>query len=256
MSETRDGGYSPRDDVRESPDFLTTRWSVVRAAGGASGETHAALASLCEGYWYPLYAFVRRRGYGRDDARDLTQAFFADLLARRDFAALDPALGRFRAWLLAAAKHFLANEADRARAEKRGGGRAPLSIDALEADTRFALEASIELTPEHAFTRGWALALLARTRASLRAEWTERGQGELFAALEDTLTGGTDDPGAEPRRARAERLGLSPGAFDVAAHRLRQRFKERLRAEVAGTLTDPADVHDELAALFAALGRA
>ena len=251
-SESSDEGAGPRG----SPAFLTTRWSVVRAAGAADTPlAREALASLCAAYWYPLYAYVRRRGHSAEDARDLTQAFFARLLERKELGALDPALGRFRAWLLAAVKHFLANEAERARTEKRGGGLVPISIDVAAADSRWALEASDELSPERAFARGWALELLARTRAVLRTEWAARGQTELFTALEGTLVGPDGDPEAESRRVLAERLGLSAGAFDVAAHRLRKRFKEHLRSEVAGTLSDPADIQDELSALFEALGR-
>jgi RNA polymerase sigma-70 factor (ECF subfamily) len=246
------------DHAPEPREFLTTRWSVVRAAGAGVGDPHAAreaLASLCTGYWYPLYAFVRRRGHSSEDARDLTQAFFARLLERDELGALDPKLGRFRAWLLASARNFLANETERARAEKRGGGRVPIPIDVAQADSRFALEAGDDLSPERAFARGWALELLARTREGLRAEYAARSQAPIFDALEPTLAGADGDPGAEPRSVLAERLGMTTGAVDVAAHRLRQRFRERLRSEVAGTLTDPAEIQDEIAALFEALGR-
>jgi RNA polymerase sigma-70 factor (ECF subfamily) len=242
----------------EAREFLTTRWSVVRAAGAGAGDPQTAriaLASLCEGYWYPLYAFVRRRGHSSDDARDLTQAFFARLLERDELGTLDPKLGRFRAWLLASAKNFLSNAAEHARAEKRGGGRPPIPIDIAQADSRFVLESAEDLSPERAFARGWALELLARTREGLRAEYAARSQAPIFDALEPTLAGADGDPGAEPRSALAERLGMTAGALDVAAHRLRQRFRERLRAEVAGTLTDPAEIQDELTALFEALGR-
>lgn len=230
----------------------------MRAAGNRVEErekARAALAELCNGYWYPLYAYVRRRGHSGDDARDLTQSFFTRLLERDEWGSLDPAHGRFRAWLLAALKNFLVNERERERAEKRGGGRTLVSIEARSADSRFTLVAADDASPERAFVREWALELLARARQQLRDEYTAREQGEVFDALEPGLVGGTDGPDAEKRRTLAERLGMTPGALDVAAHRLRQRFRERLRAEVAGTLTDPADVQAEIAALFEALGR-
>lgn len=240
--------------------FLTTRWSVVRAAArdpqtrSASSPTHVheALTSLCETYWFPLYGYVRRRGHDADAALDLTQAFFARLLEKRDFDSAAPELGRFRAYLLAAMKHFLANERDRGRALKRGGGQVPLSIDARDADSRYDLDPGHERTPERAFERDWALALLERALASLRAAYAERGQTPLFEALEDTLNGQATD---DDRAAIAERLGMTEGAVNVAAHRLRKAFRERLRAEVCGTLADPGDVEDELRALFDALGR-
>lgn len=239
--------------------FLTTRWSVVRAAARGEHPTgtdvEAALASLCEGYWYPLYGYVRRQGHGADDARDLTQAFFARLVEKRDLDGAAPELGRFRAYLLAALKHFLANERERGRALKRGGGRAPLSIDAGEADSRYRFDRA-ELghaeTPERAFEREWARAVLDRALEALRADYEARGKRELFEALEGTLGGAA--PADEDRAALAERLGTSEGALNVAAHRLRRAFRERLRSEIAGTLADPADVEDELRALFDALG--
>ena len=238
--------------------FLTTRWSVVRAAarGGdarSESDVRSALASLCEGYWFPLYGFVRRRGHGADDACDLTQAFFARLVEKRDFDSAAPEHGRFRAFLLAALKNFLANERERARALKRGGDQAPLSIDAREADSRFAVDPADVETPERAFERDWAHALLARALEALRRDYEGRGQRELFEALEGTLGGAV--PTDEDRAALAERLRTSEGALNVAAHRLRRAFRERLRAEVAGTLADPGDVEDELRALFEALGR-
>lgn len=243
---------------QEGPDFLTTRWSIVRAAGGRGGDVRDArdaLARLCSDCWYPLYSYVRRRGHSSEDARDLTQGFIAELLERDEWSTLDPALGRFRAWLLAALKHFLANAAARERAQKRGGGRVPVSIDGAGADSRFALEAGDDASPDRAFARAWALELLARTRERLREEYASRDQAALFDALEPTLAGTASDPEQGTRRELAERLGLTAGALDVAAHRLRQRYKERLRTEVAGTLPDPADVQDEIAALFEALGR-
>jgi len=240
--------------------FLTTRWSMVRAAARRPGggvdpgarDVREALESLCEGYWFPLYGYVRRKGHTADEARDLTQAFFARLLEKRDFDAADPEHGRFRAFLLASLKHFLSNERDRAQALKRGGGELPLSIDAHDADSRYSIDVGHELTPERAFERAWALALLDRALSSVREVYAERDQAALFEALEGTLGGQTVD---QDRAALAERLGMTEGALNVAAHRLRKAFRERLREEIAGTVAGPDDIEDELRALFDALGR-
>jgi RNA polymerase sigma-70 factor (ECF subfamily) len=231
---------------------------MVRAASSRplgesqAGDVRDALESLCEGYWFPLYGYVRRKGHTADEARDLTQAFFARLLDKRDFDAASPEHGRFRAFLLASLRNFLSNERDRQRALKRGGGEVPLSIDARDADSRYSIDIGHELTPERAFERAWALALLDRALSSVRETYAERDQVALFEALEGTLGG---HEGEEDRASLAERLGMTEGALNVAAHRLRRTFRERLRAEIAGTVSDPGDVEDELAALFDALGR-
>jgi RNA polymerase sigma-70 factor (ECF subfamily) len=231
--------------------FLTTRWSVVVAAGRPDEpRSRAALAELCGAYWRPVYAYVRRRGHAAEDARDLTQAFFTRLLEKNAVQGADPERGRFRGWLLGAAKHFLANEWDRAQALKRGGGRAPLSLDFESADARLGLEPAHELTPERAFERDWALAVLERAFGGLEAQWHARGRGELFAGLKDSLVGGA----AQSYRALGERLGLSEGAVKVAAHRLRRAFREALRAEIAETVEDEAELESELAHLIEALG--
>jgi RNA polymerase sigma factor (sigma-70 family) len=232
--------------------FLTTRWSVVRDARSSDPDlAHEALASLCASYWYPLYRYVRRSGNGADEARDLVQGFFARLLEKRDIASADPRHGRFRAYLLASMKHFLANEKDRERALKRGGGRAPIPIDARDADSRYALEPGHDLTPERAFERSWALALLDRALCAVRADYAARGEQALCAALEGTIGG--DAPHGS-RSDLGERLGMSEGAVNVAVHRMRRRFREALRAEVLGTVSDPRDVDEELRDLFRTLG--
>lgn len=231
--------------------FATTRWSLVCAARAPSSpESRAALAALCGVYWYPLYAFVRRQGHDADRARDLTQEFFARLLERADLAAVDRSKGRFRSFLLAACKHFLCNEHDRVHARKRGGGRAPLPIDAAVAEGRYGGEPSHNETPERLFERRWALALLDQVLARLRQEYAAAGKGRLFERLKGHLTG---EAGLPHARAAAE-LGLREGAVKVAVHRLRKRYGELLRDEIAQTLHDPAEVEDEIRDLFAALG--
>jgi RNA polymerase sigma factor (sigma-70 family) len=232
--------------------FLTTRWSVVRgAAGGDEPRARAALEDLCAAYWKPLYAFARRRGAAREDAADLTQGFFARLLERRDVGGADPARGRFRAYLLGAFKHHLANEAERERALKRGGGVAPLRLDFEAAEVGLALEPADPRTPERAFERDWALAVLARAFARVEADYRERGRGVLFEALRGTLA-----PGSEPAgwRSIAQGLGQSEGAVKVAAHRLRRAFRAALRAEIAETVEGEEALEAELAHLIEALG--
>ncbi|MBM3978401.1 MAG: sigma-70 family RNA polymerase sigma factor [Planctomycetes bacterium] len=228
--------------------FLTTRWSVVLAgASSPPQERRAALEDLARAYWYPLYAFARRHGLGADEAADQTQAFFALLLERNDFAKADPARGRFRAFLLTAFKHHLSNERARARAAKRGGGRAPVSLDAREAETRFRNEPADEETPERLYERAWTRELLARTFARLRAEQDGIGRARLFDCLRPALAAEDDAP---RMAAVAQELALTENAVKVAAHRLRKRFGELLREEVAGTLTDPAEVETELRGLL------
>lgn len=235
--------------------FLTTRWSVVLQAGragpaeGAGAEdARAALEHLAQSYWSPLHAYVRRRGYGEEEARDLTQDFFARLLERRDVATVSPERGRFRSFLLTALQRFLINAEERGRAEKRGGGRAPLSLDGADGE---AFAPSHAETPERAFERAWAGAVLERTLERLAADYAERRQAPLFEALREHLVaGGEGTPHAELGR----RLGLSEGAVKVALHRLRARYRAELRREIADTVADPADVDDELRRLFDALG--
>ena len=231
--------------------FATTRWSVVLAAARTpSPQSRRALSTLCTLYWYPLYAFARRRGHEVEQARDLTQGFFARLLEKKDLAAVGPGRGRFRTWLLAAFKHFLANAWDHARAQKRGGGAEEVSIDAATAESRYRLEPPDRLTPEKLYHRRWALDLLDAMRAELRAECATKGKLPLFEALEDTLGGDqlTDSPKV------ADQLGMSPGALSVAAHRLRQRYGTLIRRAIAQTVERPEEVDDELRALLAALG--
>jgi len=240
--------------MKDPPDpreFATTHWSLVVAAKADEASrtrARAALEELCRAYWYPLYAFVRFRGYSPDDAQDLTQSFFTRIIETGGFASADPEQGRFRSYLLGAMKHFLANEWHRARAQKRGGGVNFLELDALDRSARYALEPAEESDPDAGFDREWARESIARAMEKLRAESEDRGKGELFAALKGSLTG--DEPA---RKETAARLVMTEGAVKTAVHRLRRRYRELLRAEIAETVADPADVDVEMRHLVAAL---
>jgi RNA polymerase sigma-70 factor (ECF subfamily) len=240
-------------DAGDSPErFRTTRWSVVLAARDrTSPEARQALRELCEAYWYPLYAFVRRQGHPAEEARDLTQEFFVRLLEKDFLALVDQSRGKFRSFLMAACKHFLANERDRARAQKRGGGRELLSLDARDGESRYAAEPFHDLTAERLFERRWALMLLHHVLERLRDEWRQTGKGEQFERLKAFLTG--DKPAGQYAQA-AEALGATPGAVRVAVHRLRRRYRELLREEIARTVNDPGEVEAEIRDLLAALG--
>jgi len=244
-----------------SESFFTTRWSLVAEAGrqrpGAAppAEVRAALEVLCRAYWPPLYAFARRGGARPDEAADQVQDFFARLLEKGDLAAADPQRGRFRAWLLTAFRHHAANLRDRDRAQKRGGGRRALSLDAPqvdagEAESRLLPQLADPRTQEAEYERQWALLVLERARERLAAELVRAGKARELDALLPFLTAG--DEGL-PYAQVAQDLGRSEGAVKVAVHRLRRRYGELLREEVAGTLADPREVADELAALMAAL---
>lgn len=233
--------------------FATTHWSLVVAAKpDEASQTRArkALEELCRAYWYPLYAFVRHRGHSSHEAQDLTQAFFARIIETGGFASADPERGRFRSYLLGAAKHFLANEWHRARTKNRGGGLTIVELDALDPEARYALEPARSADPDAGFDREWALESVARAMERLRAESEAGGKGELFEALKGSLAG------TEPARSEtAARLGMTEGAVKVAVHRLRRRYRELLRAEIAETVTDPSDVDDEMRHLVTVLRR-
>jgi DNA-directed RNA polymerase specialized sigma24 family protein len=231
--------------------FPTTRWSRVVLAGDPDARlARESLAELCSAYWYPLYAYIRRRGYGPEVAQDLTQDFFARLLEKGLLAEADPSRGRFRAFLRTVCACFLANRRDWEHARKRGGGRTTLSIDANKAEGRYALELADGLTPERIFDRSWALTLLGRVLDRLGGEYDEAGKAATFEAIRGMLAG---DPDAHSYAAVAARLGTTEGAARVAAHRLRRRYGEMLRHEIASTLAEPAEVDDEIRDLFAAL---
>jgi DNA-directed RNA polymerase specialized sigma24 family protein len=236
-----------------SGEFTTTHWSAVLAAGQtASPQADAALERLCRTYWYPLYAHVRRRGFGVEDAQDLTQEFFARLLAKRWVGMADPGRGRFRSFLLAALNHFLANEWRRGQAAKRGGAHPHLSLDTAGAEQIYARETSRELTAEEIYDRNWALRFLENARARLRAEYAAEGKGDTFDLWERFLPG-RESP-LSYARASAQ-AGVPEGTFKSDVHRLRRRYGELLREELARTVASPGDVDDELRHLIAVLGR-
>jgi RNA polymerase sigma factor (sigma-70 family) len=231
--------------------FATTRWSLVLAAGRHSNPRSAdALSSLCEMYWYPVYAFVRRQGIRPEDAPDLTQEFFARVLQKNYFQEADPARGRFRAFLCVSVRHFLSNERDRERALKRGGDRPPISLEVETAEGRYQLEPRDGLTPEKLFDRRWATILLDRALGRLRDEYTTAGKADLFGHLNGVLTG---DAGSVPYREIGQKTGMSEGAVKVAVHRLRRRFREALVAEIAETVSDPGDIDAEIRYLLDAV---
>jgi RNA polymerase sigma-70 factor (ECF subfamily) len=234
-------------------DFPTTNWSrIVRAGDPAASEAQAALTELCRDYWYPLYALIRRRGLPPEEAADLTQDYFARLLESGLLAAADRRKGRFRAFLRTDCGFFLADRRDRDRALKRGGGSVPITIDARDAEGRYRFEPADDLTPERLFDRAWALTLLDRVLQRLATEYADSGRGALFEGLQGTLAGGSQ---SVPHAALAARLGTTLAAVQQAASRLRKRYREVLRAEIAATLEDPSDaaVADEVRDLFAAL---
>ena len=235
---------------RPGDPFATTQWSLVlRAGGGAGAGADAALALLCQRYWPPLYGYVRRRVPDVESAQDLTQEFFVRLLEKNALAAADPQRGRFRAFLLTAMKNFLENARDHDRAQKRGGGRRPISLDWEQGESRLRIEPISTDTPERIFEREWTHRLLELVLDRLSAEYARSGKGALFGRLAGFLA----DAGAGYAGAAAD-LGMTEPAVRQAVHRLRKRYRALLRDEVARTLGDPADVDAELRSLFAALG--
>ena len=234
--------------------FATTHWSLVGAARpGQASQTRAreALEELCRSYWYPLYAFVRSRGYSAVDAQDLTQAFFARFIETDGFASADRERGRFRSYLLGAMKHFLANEWHRAQTKKRGGNVQFIEFDALDPEARYAGASEQSDNPELLFDREWALQIIAGALQELRDEMAKAGRSEQFDAIKGSLTGQDE----LPRDQVAARLGMSTGAVKVAVHRLRQRYRMLLRSAVAETVSNEADLDDEMRYLIEVLRR-
>lgn len=230
--------------------FATTHWSVVLAAAqGDPARARAALERLCQSYWYPLYAFVRRSGKSSHDAEDLVQSFFAVCLEKDYLAAADREQGRFRSFLLLMLKRFLANEHHKGQAAKRGGARSPVALDALSAEERYAIEPVDRLSADKLFERRWALTLLEQVLARLQREQADAGRGAVFEYFKIFLVAGGGPSYAE----LAARLGLSEGAVKVAVHRLRQRYRALLDDELANTVSSPADVEEERRHLLAAL---
>jgi RNA polymerase sigma-70 factor (ECF subfamily) len=247
---------SATDPYNSPPDaapwrFASTHWSLVLAARERpSPEAEAALTALCRVYWYPLYAYARRHLSCLEDAQDLTQEFFAQLLEKDYLQAADPQRGKFRSFLLTAFKHFLAKERDRASAQKRGGGRRLVSLDFDDGERRFRLEPADHVTPETVYERRWALTLLEQTLAQLRQEFVSAGKHKLFECLKGTLTG---ESTATPYSRIAQELGMSEQGVKVAVHRLRRRYQELIRGAIAQTVTSAEDIDDELRSLFAAV---
>lgn len=234
-------------DVR---DFHTTHWSIVLRAGGDSNEAQTALARLCEIYWFPLYTFVRREGHDVHDAQDLTQEFFARLLAKGWIGGVEREKGRFRSWLLASVKHFLANEWDRVRAEKRGGRVKVISIDEATAEERYRHQPAGHENADDAFDRQWALSLLGRVLKRIEAEFINAGKADLFVVIKGTLSGDRT-----PYTTLGERLKMSEGAVKVAVHRLRDRYRQLIRAEIQETVADAGEIEDELRHLLTVLSK-
>lgn len=222
---------------------------MLAAGRQRSPQAARALEELCQTYWFPLYAYVRRRGHTKEDAEDLTQSFFTRLLENNPFAKLDGENGKFRAFLLASLKHFIANERDKAHALKRGGGQPNLSLDWQTADSQFQIATVNEPSPDKAFDREWALALLAKVIDRLQNECAADGKAKLFKHLKMFLMAGKAE---SAQRDTAAALGMEEGAVRVAVHRLRKRYRQLLRDEIANTLADAALVDEEMRALFGA----
>ena len=244
-------GQQPITGHAGDEQFAATRWTLVLAAAGGSQTPRvvAAMAELCRIYWYPLYAFIRRRGHAAHEAEDLTQEFFARLLEKHFLAAADREKGRFRTFLLMAVKRFLANEHDRTEAQKRGGGQRIVPLEGLEPETRYRQEPADTQTPERLFDQQWALTLLDQVLARLQAEMTADGKVALFESIKGHLAGSRD----ESYSATAARLVMTEGAVKVAVHRLRRRYRELLQEEIAHTVAGPEDLEEEIRYLFTCL---
>ena len=239
--------------TKASGPFTATRWSVVLAAGRPdSAAAAAALEQLCGSYWHPLYAYARHQGHLPPDAEDLTQEFFARLLAKNYLASADKEKGRFRSFLLTMFKRFLADEWDRSRAQKRGGGLRPLTIDTETAEAGYQQDWIEDATPERVFEQRWALSVVNRAINRLEAEFTQAGRAVEFERLKTFLT---LEKGAIPYAAAATEYGMTEGALRVAIHRLRQKFRRHLRAEVAQTVASPEEIEEEIRYLLTVLSR-
>ena len=239
-----------RPEESRSQHFFTTHWSVVLAAGnGVSPAAQAALERLCQTYWYPLYVFVRRKGHSADDAQDLTQEFFARFLEKRYVALADQTRGKFRSFLLRSLEHFLVNEWTKANAEKRGGTAPKISWDEAQAEGRYSHERMDGMAPDKLYEKQWAMSLLEKVIERLRVDLADEASG-LFEALKPTIWG---EPTDSSYQEIASKVGMTEGAVKVAAHRMRQRYRELLRNEVAHTVATAAEVDEELRYLAAVL---
>lgn len=231
--------------------FAATRWSIVIAAGHRSSpDSRRALESLCQTYWYPLYVYVRRRVTDVHEAQDLTQEFFTTLLERNALEAADRERGRFRSFLLTACRNFLADEWDKAKAQKRGGGRRTIPLNFQDAESRYSFEPADDLTPERLYEQQWALTFLEHVLSRLHDEFVAKGKEHHFQALKPFLSG---DNEAGSYEAAARELGISEAAARVTAYRMRRRYREILRAEIAETVAELCEVDDEIRSLRATL---
>lgn len=227
----------------------TTQWSqVLVARDGTDTEAREALEALCQTYWQPLYAYIRHQGYGPEESRDLTQAYFAELLEKDLLADVDPSKGRFRSYLLATLRHFLSHERDRERALKRGGGTTTLSLDVETGEQRYAMQATEAMTPVDVYEHRWAMTVLDRAMGQLATESKEAGNWPQFQTLRQYLTSANPQV---PYGEAAKDLGMSEGAIRTAVHRLRKRYGQALRAEIAQTVANPADTDEEVRHLLA-----
>jgi DNA-directed RNA polymerase specialized sigma24 family protein len=233
--------------------FSTTRWSVVLAAGRTmSPESEAALEKLCRAYWLPVCSFARRKGWNEEDAKDLTQQFFADLLARKDFSGLDPRKGKFRTFLLTAFTHFLANEYDRATAQKRGGGQTVISLDQIPPEALGGAAPATEVPPDTLYDLRWAQTILQAALRQLKEEMSKAEKQSQFDGLKQFLTA---NAAAGEYTLVAQRLGMEATSVPVLVHRLRQRYRELVRGEVAQTVSSPLELEEEMRYLFAVLNQ-
>jgi RNA polymerase sigma-70 factor (ECF subfamily) len=241
------GAHEPNEDSSRQHRFATTHWSLVVAAGkNADPAAREALATLCEDYWYPLYAYIRRRGYQPAEAQDLAQGFFLQLMERNVVQAADQTRGRFRSFLLSSLDHYVANQWRHDQTQKRGSGRIR-SLDVAEGERRYRLEPADEMTPERIYERRWAMTLLNKAVESLRDEYLQSSKLHVFEALKVYLGG---QESTVPYRDLAEQLGTSEGAVKVAVHRLRQRCRDCLRRTIANTVATEEEIDEELRHLF------
>ncbi|MFO1500428.1 MAG: sigma-70 family RNA polymerase sigma factor [Verrucomicrobiota bacterium] len=233
-------GFTPPDTAAR---FTTTHWTLVLSSQSGSPQASQALEGLCRSYWPPLYGYIRRRGYSPDEAKDLTQGFFTRLLQRGDLDQVRPELGKFRSYLLASLKHYLANEWDAGQTQKRGGGQVPLAWDDEILERQYQLEAADQATPETAFERRWALSVLEQTLLRLEEECARSGKQAVFEAFKPFLSG---DKTVAPQAEIAVKLGMSVSGVRVGVHRLRQRYGQLLREHIAATVTAPTEIEEEI----------
>jgi len=243
---------APENAPTSAMGFQTTHWTIIlKARDDNDTAARESLATLCATYWYPLYAFIRRQGSTPHEAEDLTQEFFFRFVDRHALSSVQRAAGKFRSFLLACLKNFLANERARAQAQRRGGGRTFVSLNGAEAETRYSVDLADSLTPEMLYERRWAFAVLERTMNELRREYGVKQKSELFEQLQGFLPCGY---GTASRADLAAKRGVSVGAIDIAVHRLRQRFGALLRTQVAATVSSEAELDEEIRHLISVLG--